>query len=455
MKSLRFRLALAYMLVVTLTVASVLGIGRWLLEVRLIRGIDFLNHAEFQEIQNRIVDRGVLIPRSELLQRISEHSVIDAPLYFFQVSKQNGNVIFRSDNLKDAVLPNPPGNKTAWSCSVPPFGSMRAGSYVVGDLNIEIATSTKNIDALFSDYFQVSLVLIGFVVIFGLIWGFWMSRLALSPIRSIQRTARRISANNLGERIAVDEGEGEIGDLKRLLNQMFDRLESSFDRLWRFAGDASHELKTPLILIRLQSERLLLHSNLSAPDKEAVQQQLENINRLNTVIEKLLFLAKSEVGAISLNLQTQPTQPVIAGFAEDAQVLCEDRQVIFRLVENDDLRPAFNSTLIRQVLLNLVTNALNALPSGGEIGLSSRLHSSNWEIILEDSGPGLPAHRLKEVFEPFVRVDQGASQDQDAGSGLGLAICRRIINLHGGSIRLENRVDQGGLRAIVEIPLTR
>jgi signal transduction histidine kinase len=332
---------------------------------------------------------------------------------------------------------------------------MRGGSFQAGNLNIEIATSTNNINDFFSDYFQVSLLLIGFVVIFGLIWGFWMSRMALSPIRSIQQTAQRISANNLGERIKVDDVEGEIGDLKRLLNQMFDRLESSFERLWRFAGDASHELKTPLILIRLQSERLLLHGSLSPTDKEAIQQQLENINRLNAVIEKLLFLAKSEVGAITLNLQMQPTRPFIASFGEDAQALCEDHQVIFHCTENTELRAAFNATLIRQVLLNLLTNALNAVRSGGEIALSSRLHSGQWQIIVEDTGPGIPDDRLKEVFEPFVRIDQGSTQDREAGSGLGLAICRRIVNLHSGTIRLENRVDLRGLRVVVEIPLKR
>jgi len=451
MKSLRFRLAIAYMVVVTLTVAAVLGIGRLLLEARMIGGIDLLNQKECEEIQNRVVNNHVLMPQNELLQRISEHSVIDAQLYYFQVSDQKGGVLFRSKNLKDAILPDHPMNTAAWSCSVPPLGSMRVGWFQAGDLNIEIASSTKNIDDLLSDYYQVSLILIGFVVVFGLIWGFWMSHIALSPIRSIERTTRRITADNLSERISIHEGEGEIADLKRLLNQMFDRLESSFERLWRFAGDASHELKTPLVLIRLQSEKLLLHSNLSATEKESLQQQLENINRLNGVIEKLLFLAKSEVGAIKLNLQKQPTRPVIASFVEDAKALCEDRHVGFRLMENAEIHATFDVALIRQVLLNLVTNALNAMRSGGEVALSSRFKSGKWEIILEDTGPGIPDHRLRDVFEPFVRIDQGAQQD--AGSGLGLAICRRIVDLHGGTIRMENRIQPTGLRVIVEMPL--
>ncbi len=453
MRSLRFRLAIAYMVVVTLTVAAVLGIGRWLLEARMIGGIDLLIRAECEEIQNRIVNNHVLMTQNELLRRITEHSVLDEELYYFQVSDSKGGVLFRSKNLKDAILPGHPVNTAAWSCSVPPFGSMRVGWFQAGNLNIEIASSTRNIDALFSDYYQVSLTLIGFVVVFGLIWGFWMSHLALSPIRSIERTTRHITADNLSERIPIYEGEGEIADLKRLLNQMFDRLESSFERLWRFAGDASHELKTPLALIRLQSEKLLLHSNLLPTEKESLQQQLENINRLNGVIEKLLFLAKSEVGAIKLNLQAQPTRPVITSFVEDAQALCEDRHVDFRLMENADIHATFNATLIRQVFFNLATNALNAMPSGGEMALWSRFNSGKWEIVLEDTGPGLPDDRLRDVFEPFVRIDQGAQQD--AGSGLGLAICRRIVDLHGGAIRMENRIQPTGLRVIVEMPLGR
>jgi len=89
------------------------------------------------------------------------------------------------------------------------------------------------------------------------------------------------------------------------------------------------------------------------------------------------------------------------------------------------------------------------------LALSSRLHSGQWQIIVEDTGPGIPDDRLKEVFEPFVRIDQGSTQDREAGSGLGLAICRRIVNLHSGTIRLENRVDLRGLRVVVEIPLKR
>jgi len=162
MKSLRFRLAIAYMVVVTLTVAAVLGIGRLLLEARMIGGIDLLNQKECEEIQNRVVNNHVLMPQNELLQRISEHSVIDAQLYYFQVSDQKGGVLFRSKNLKDAILPDHPMNTAAWSCSVPPLGSMRVGWFQAGDLNIEIASSTKNIDDLLSDYYQVSLILIAF-----------------------------------------------------------------------------------------------------------------------------------------------------------------------------------------------------------------------------------------------------------------------------------------------------
>src|SRR5208337_5077278 len=109
----------------------------------------------------------------------------------------------------------------------------------------------------------------------SIFFGLWLKNMALAPIRRIERTALRITGDNLGERIPVGAGNDEVTDLARLLNKMFDRLEKSFFQLWRFAGNASHELKTPLSIIRLQSEKLLMQGSLSIAQQESVQQQLE------------------------------------------------------------------------------------------------------------------------------------------------------------------------------------
>src|SRR5262249_12482693 len=155
--------------------------------------------------------------------------------------------------------------------------------------------------------------------------------------------------------------------LSVLLNEMFDRLEKSFARLSRFAGEASHELKTPLSILRLQTEKMVTQGGWSAAQQEALQQQLKSIHGLNLVIEKLLFIARAESGAIQANQKQQSTKTFIDGFIEDATILCEDRDVRFVVTRNDDLTLSFDSPLMRQVLLNLLSNALKATPSGGTI----------------------------------------------------------------------------------------
>jgi signal transduction histidine kinase len=281
--------------------------------------------------------------------------------------------------------------------------------------------------------------------------------MALDPIQRIQRTAERISADNLKERIPTSSANDEITALARLLNRMFDRLEVSFNRLWRFAGDASHELKTPLSVMRLQSEKLLLDGDLPANQQEAIQQQLEGINRLSSVIEKLLFLAKSDVGGIRPNLKSQNTAEFIQHFREDAQILCEDQSISFEVTRNESLPSMFDATLLRQVLFNLLSNALQVTPAGGCITVASwRDHDNGcWKVKMEDTGPGLPAADLRRIFEPFVRVSSAGDDvsHDDKGTGLGLAICRSVIEIHQGNIRAENREPGPGLRVCFELPV--
>jgi signal transduction histidine kinase len=440
-------------LVVSITVVAALCVGRWLLERQLIHGMDLLNAAEFQEIVDRTGGRHQPLSDMEAMERIAAHAKIDAPLYFFQLWDSHGHIIFRSGNMGDGVLPENPPGQTNWSRNVLVLDTVRVGEYELGTMRLQIAATMRTASRLLRSYFQVSLGMLGVSVALSMFFGHRLSRLALDPVRRIQRTAQRISAENLSERIPVDRNKDEIADLARLLNKMFDRLEVSFGRLWRFAAEASHELKTPLSLIKLQSEKLLLQGGLSGAQYEAVQQQLESISRLDSVIEKLLFLAKSEVGAITLNLRRQSTLDLISMITEDALALCDDAAVEFKTGELQEAQVTYDVTLLRQVILNLLTNAMNATPTGGQITLSSVVINGAWRVVVEDPGPGLPPERLKDVFEPFVRMLSRNTRENASGTGLGLTICRSIVDLHKGSIRAENRQPGPGLRVTFEIPL--
>ena len=455
MTSLGSRLTLWYVMVVTATVIAALFMGRWLLERQLIRGIDLLNEAEFREIVDRVEKNQSIMPDQEVLDRIAAHSVIDAPLYFFQLRNHSGEVVFRSANMGEAVLPENPKGRPNWTTYAAPLGYVRAGEFKLGPMHLQIAATMQGMQRSLRSYFQVCLAMLGVVVTCSVFFGYWLSRLALDPVRRIQLAAKRINAENLSERITVNSRKDEIADLARLLNEMFDRLESSFDRLWRFAADASHELKTPLSLIRLQSEKLVLQGDLTPNQTDALQQQLESISKLDSVIEKLLFLAKSEVGAIKLNLRRLRTNDLIDSVAEDAKALCDEAKVTFTVSRTEDLDATFDAVLLRQVLLNLITNALHVMPQGGQISISSIRVGNRWRVVVEDTGPGLPEDRIHDVFEPFVRVPRDVLRERQGGAGLGLAICRSILDLHHGTIFAENRKPDCGLRVIFEIPFAR
>ena len=457
MRSLGSRLTCWYALVVMCTVIVTMLIGYWLLRRELIHGVDLLNAAEFREIRNRVEFEQQSIKEDDFIRRVAEHAEIDAPLYFFQVRKPGGEILFRSPNMGGTVLEANPGGKTNWTSATSGLGLIRTGRFREGPFQVQIATSLRNIRQFSYYYLQVGLVVSGVALVVSIFFGHRLSRLALDPIRRIQQTAERISADNLGTRIPVDRsGNDEIAGLAHLLNQMFNRLETSFERLSRFAGDASHELKTPLSLVRLQSEKLLLHGNLPAGQEEIIQQQLESINRLNSVIERLLFLAKSEVGAIRPSARRQDTAEFIEQFFEDAQVLCEDQQVTFAVIRNERLLPEFDATLLRQVLLNLVSNALRVTPSGQQITLCSWGEAGRWMVAMEDTGPGLPSTQLEQIFEPFTRIHQLTEHGraEHRGAGLGLTICRTVIEVHRGIIYAENRDPGPGLRVCFELPIS-
>src|SRR5256885_9469733 len=204
---------------------------------------------------------------------------------------------------------------------------------------------------------------------------------------------------------------------------MFDRLETSFSEIRRFTADASHELKTPLSLVRLHAERLLVNGNLEPAQKEAVHVQLEELARVNRIIDELLFLSRADAQAITVAVTEQAPAVFLHSFAQDASALAEHHGRHYLYTHEGEGSVAFEEKRMRQVLLNLLANALNASPPEGRITLHSQLAGGLWRLSAEDEGPGLNGEPRHTTFERFVRYPQVAAADvPDKGSGLGLAI---------------------------------
>ena len=190
------------------------------------------------------------------MRRVRPHTEVDAALYFFQIHNQSGQILFRSENLGSSVLPDLSGRALQQTVPLAEVGDVRLCEFYYGPLHVQIASPLVPAYRLLRDYARVSVYLLGGVALASVGFGWGFARLALRPVRAIHDTATRIRGDNLGERIPVPAGRDELADLARLLNRMFDDLEASFAQVKRFTADASHELKTPLALMRLNAEKL-------------------------------------------------------------------------------------------------------------------------------------------------------------------------------------------------------
>ncbi len=455
MRSFTGRIIVQFAVLVTATTALVLAVGGWLLSGEAVAGLDLLNHAEFVEISDRLGPHPEALSDQEIDRRIRPHTEVDAALYFFQVHNAAERLLFRSSNLGAVELPDLTGGKLERTANIAEIGEVRLCEFHAGTLHVQIASSLAPVGRLMRDYAHVSLLLLGGVAVasVGLGWGF--ARLTLLPVRAIHDTAARIRADNLGERIPLPAGRDELAALVGLLNRMFDRLESSFTQVKLFTANASHELKTPLTSIRLRMDKLRLRCDHDPEATTAIGDVLEELERIGRITESLLFLAKAESGAFALTKTAVAVDEWVRDFADDALALAEDQGVRFVVLRADMGRVWCEPTLVRQLLLNLTTNALRISHPGQVITLESILTSAQWRLVVSDQGPGLPADQLERVFDRFQRYGPTAGKAglEDGGTGLGLPICRSIAALHGGVIYAENRPEGTGLRVVVDLPI--
>ena len=451
MRSIGARLALWYAGAATGTLACLCIAGYYLLQIHLVHGLDQLNQAQFAQIKAHLGTDYASLTAPMIDARIRETTDYASVLFFITIDDPTGPVrpVFYSTNLRGMAIPDVPG-RHEYNAAIPGIGELRVAEFILGPFDVTIATPLGSVRAAMSDYRLICLWLLAVMVSLSGAIGLGLSRIALHPVRAIRETASHISSDNLSERIPVAEVRDEISELALLLNQMFDRLESSFQQIRRFTAEASHELKTPLSLIRLQAEKLLMHGNLDAINEESVHVQLEEVSRLSQIIEELLFLSRAETRDIRLTLEPHDPAIILGIFAQDARALAEHRNMRFIHHHRGSGNVLIEPRWLRRVLLNLVMNALNASPAGGVVTLNSVIESDQWRVSVDDQGPGVAAEYREKIFERFFRL--APANDAQDGSGLGLTICRTIISLHGGRIWAEASPDSSGLSVVFAMP---
>jgi signal transduction histidine kinase len=279
-----------------------------------------------------------------------------------------------------------------------------------------------------------------------------LSRRALSPLAEVIDAARRVTAADLRQRLALPARRDELYDLTAEMNALFARLEEGFSALARYAGDASHELRTPLAAALSTLEVALRHPRSAAEWERTALSTLAELRRLARLVESLLALARAEAPlerSVEVDLREQ-VDLVLASLAARAI----DRGVTLSSVTEGDVGDAFvhgDPDALASAVRNVVENAIHHSPVGGCVRVALHLAATQVEVSVEDSGPGVPEAERELIFQPLRRGSVRAAAGPDAGYGLGLAIVRRVLARHGGAVAV-GAGPGGGARFTLRLP---
>jgi signal transduction histidine kinase len=277
-------------------------------------------------------------------------------------------------------------------------------------------------------------------LLFGV--GAWfIARRMLAPLEELLTQTRRLSAKGLSRRLSVTNPEDEIGQLAAGLNNMLEQLEKSFAELDRLTADVSHELRTPLTAMRAVGEVALRERN-PAILHDAVGSMLEEIARMNQLIERLLLLTRSDDNEIPLQMEAGLVRPVLVEVSDTLSLVAEEKQQQLQTECPDHLLAVFDPALLRLALMNLTQNAIRYSPAGKPIKLRALTQQDEVVIEVADEGPGIAPEHQQKIFQRFYRVDKARSR-AEGGVGLGLAIVKWSVERMGGTVGLESELGRG------------
>jgi heavy metal sensor kinase len=281
--------------------------------------------------------------------------------------------------------------------------------------------------------------------------GYWISRRALAPVDALVRTARDVSGTNLSTRLEKLQTGDELQRLSDTLNEMLDRIEAAFSRVTQFTADASHELRTPVSLIRTEAELSLRRSRSQTEYQDSLRHILLESERTTALIEQLLSLARADSGRETLQVQPVDLSTVLQGVADAWKQVAAIRDLCFCTnLPHSDAWVAGDENLLRRVADILLDNAFKYTLAPGSVSLSLEAHEHSAAITIQDSGIGIPQDEQAKIFERFYRVDKSRTRAQ-GGNGLGLSIAQWIVSQHHGSIAVESRPGEGSIFR-VELP---
>ena len=401
---------------------------------------------------------------SYVSEEINEHLSPKVNGRFVRVTRADGSVLFLSDepeNKRFDPTRVPPLKAQISQASLRkehltqasvlmifalPFNAKNAGKYV-----IEVGASNHEIERVLHGLLLAIGISLPAIVAIAIAGGYLLMRRALKPVDEITQSAERISSRNLSERLPVAQTGDELERLSVGLNRMITRLDESFQHINRFSADASHELRTPLTILRGELEAAAQQSQITPELRETLGSALEETERLSRIVESLMAISRLDAGEARVEHTHFDLGELTSSTTEQMRLLAEDKDIALYCEADERVGVEGDRARLKQVIVNLVDNAIKYTPPGGLVGV--KVFATNGRALLEviDNGVGIPGEALPHIFERFYRVDKARSREM-GGAGLGLSITKAIVTAHGGQVRAES-VEGRGSQFLVDLPI--
>jgi len=307
---------------------------------------------------------------------------------------------------------------------------------------VEVGTSAAPAEDLLAQVAILLAVGLPVAVAAAVAGGFVLVRRSLQPVERMALKAEEITQHSLSERLPVVKSGDELERLAESLNRMIARLEDALRGSKQFVADASHELRTPLTVMRAELESLVQDAHLPPETREALGSVLEEVGRLGEIVESLFALSRLDAGDAGGTWQRFDLAELAATTAEQMSLLATDRQISLTCDSSPGVTVQGERARLKQVIVNLLDNAIKYTPRGGHIALSVRREGA-WAVLeVTDDGIGIPSEALPHVFKRFFRVDSSRSREP-GGAGLGLAIVESICAAHGAEVEVHSTAGRG------------
>ena len=463
-RSLKFRLSLSY--AVLMTAALLVGgiAGGAALKIYLEASIRDSQFRRARQMAQSLLSNGKGLDAAGIRADIDRHFDPAGYNRFARISRGDGSILYVSPAPKDesfdpAAMPPPiwpdqleaartiplPGGRRLLTVSHH-FTTPSGDRYMV-----EAGSPLDSVGTALKQWLILMAVALPILDLTAVGAGYWLLSRALRPVREMTESAERITSHNLDERLPASKTGDELEHLALALNRMIGRLDDAFQNSRRFVADASHELRTPLTILRGELEGIISQTDVPESTRESAVSLLEEVERLANIVEGLFALSRLDAGESQRESIEFDLGKLAATTTEQLSLLAEDKSISLKCDAPDPVIVQGDRGRLKQVIVNLLDNAIKYTPEGGDVRISVRTAPETAILEVTDSGIGIPKNALPHIFERFYRVDKARSRDQ-GGAGLGLAIAKAICTGHRGHIEVSSEPGIGS-RFRVELPL--